>query len=193
MSFYCFSANWFWIFITKCDAVTTEITLKTRPVNYCFCSHPHFCPILSTPMVRLVLILSIIQHFLDRRDHRCFICYPISIKDLFKRQYVKCVRELFGLIITHSVYSSLDYDMVNSFHEQCNAGQYVFPLISCLGYTLEKIFFFVYFCLRLSMSKILDAIQKLLLLCGQLHQELGPSPIGVQKVGRRTGEDQQLR
>ena len=144
-------------------------------------------------MVRLVLILSIIQHFLDRRDQRCFICYPISIKDLFKRQYVKCLRELFGLIITHSVYSSLDYDMVNSFHEQCNAGQYVFPLISCLGYTLEKIFFFVYFCLRLSMSKILDAIQKLLLLCGQLHQELGPSPIGVQKVGRRTGEDQQLR
>ena len=58
----------------------------------------------------------------------------------------------------HSVYSSLDYDMVNSFHEQYNAGQYVFPLISCLGYKLEKIYFFVYFCRRLSMSKILDAI-----------------------------------
>lgn len=44
-------------------------------------------------MVRLVLILSIIQNFLDRRDKRCFICYPISIKDLFKRQYIKCLRE----------------------------------------------------------------------------------------------------
>ena len=77
-------------------------------------------------MVRLVLILSIIQNFLDRRDKRCFICHPISInyKDLFKRQYVKCLRELFGLIITHSVYSSLDYDMVNSFHERCHAGQF---------------------------------------------------------------------
>ena len=109
-------------------------------------------------MVRLVLILSIIQNFLERRDNRCFICYPISIKDLFKRQYVKCLGELFGLIITHSVYNSLDYDMVNSFHEKCNAGQYVFPLISCLGYKVEKIYFFVYFCRRLSMSKILDAI-----------------------------------
>ena len=57
----------------------------------------------------------------------------------------------------------------------------------------ELNFSFLEHVLKSSLSQWLDAVQTLLLPGRKHHQDLAPGPNVLQRTGRRTGEDQQLR